>query len=237
MDTQHTRDRERLDAFRQDFRAANVHSGYVWSRHVAAVVLYCVTAIGGALAQVEVWSAIYALVVPCAYVFANLAEYTLHRFLMHRVRWPFEFLYRRHSGEHHRFFTRHRMDVDSLRDLPAVIFPARVSLFFVGGVAAPAAWVVGWRITPDIGWLFLATAVAYYLSYELLHLGAHLPVQNRWGRARVVRWVRAHHAVHHDPRRMRHEAFNITVPLWDAVLGTVASRDDAADSARHGVES
>ena len=104
------------------------------------------------------------------------------------------------------------------------------------GPVAPAAWGVGWRITPDIGWLFLATAVAYYLSYELLHLGAHLPVQNRWGRARVVRWVRAHHAVHHDPRRMRHEAFNITVPLWDAVLGTVASRDDAADSARHGVE-
>jgi sterol desaturase/sphingolipid hydroxylase (fatty acid hydroxylase superfamily) len=204
---------------------------------VAAVLLYCVTAIGVALAQVEAWSVLYVLVAPCAYVFANLVEYTVHRFLMHRVRWPLEFLYRRHSGEHHRFFTRHRMEVDSLRDLPAVIFPARVSLFFVGGVAAPAALVVGWRTTPDIGWLFMAAAVAYYLSYELLHLGAHLPEHSRWGGARVIRWVRSHHAVHHDPRRMRHEAFNITVPLWDGLLGTEASRDEPADSARDEAES
>ena len=227
MDARHTRDRERVDAFRDDFRASHVRPGYRWRRHVAAVLLYCVATIGFALAQIDSWSAWYLLAALCAYVFANLTEYAVHRLLMHRVRWPFEFLYRRHSGEHHRFFTREFMEVDSLGDLPAVIFPAKVSLFFVCGVGGPAAILVGWRTTSDIGWLFLATVVAYYLSYELLHLGAHLPEQTRWGGARVVRWVRAHHATHHDPKRMRHEAFNITVPLWDSILGTAATPEES----------
>ena len=127
------------------------------------------------------------------------------------------------------------MAVDSSRDLPAVLFPARVSLFFIGGVGAPVAAAVGWVTHPDVGWLFLAVAVAYYLSYELLHLGTHLPHTHWWGRAKIVCWIRTHHAAHHDPRRMRHIGFNITLPLWDRVFGTsvidAPPARSAADSA------
>jgi hypothetical protein len=34
--------------------------------------------------------------------------------------------------------------------------------------------------------------------------------------------LRAHHGRHHDPRRMSHVNFNVTVPLADTVLGTRA---------------
>lgn len=223
MGTRRTTDHERLDAFREDFRASSVDSEYRWRRHVLALLSCCIVTVTVALVQVEAWQNSYFVVVPCTYVFANLAEYLVHRTLMHRVRWPFEFLYRRHSGAHHRFFTHEEMAIDSFRDLPAVIFPAKVSLFFVAGVGAPVAMLVGWLTTGDIGWLFLAVAVGYYLSYELLHLGVHLPASTRWGGARVVCWVRSHHAAHHDPKRMRHEGFNVTVPLWDTIFGTGAA--------------
>jgi sterol desaturase/sphingolipid hydroxylase (fatty acid hydroxylase superfamily) len=36
-----------------------------------------------------------------------------------------------------------------------------------------------------------------------------------------VRALRRHHAVHHDPELMQRWNFNVTVPLWDLVRGTI----------------
>jgi len=64
-------------------------------------------------------------------------------------------------------------------------------------------------------------------------LAAHLPEDSWLGGRPVARFVRHHHGIHHDPRRMRRANFNITVPLWDALLGTLdrraeVTRDDLA---------
>jgi sterol desaturase/sphingolipid hydroxylase (fatty acid hydroxylase superfamily) len=38
-----------------------------------------------------------------------------------------------------------------------------------------------------------------------------------------VRILRRHHAIHHDPRLMQRYNFNVTVPLWDWVRGTIVT--------------
>ena len=220
---------ERLEAFRADFRGAQVPGGYAPGRHLFGVVAVCLVSVGFALTRVDQMSLSVWLMIPATCVLANLAEYLAHRYLMHQVVGPFAYLYRRHSGTHHRFFTMDRMSVDSADDFPAVIFPVRVSGFFLVGIAAPLAWGVGALLGAASGWVCLATSMSYYLSYELLHLGAHLPATHPWGRVGAVRWIRRHHGLHHDSRRMRAVNFNITVPLWDWLLGTFATAAAAQD--------
>ena len=62
--------------------------------------------------------------------------------------------------------------------------------------------------------------MAYVLSYEWLHLAYHLPPDSFVGRLPPIRFLRRHHATHHDPRLMMRWNFNITIPLWDLVRGT-----------------
>ena len=73
--------------------------------------------------------------------------------------------------------------------------------------------------------IFYAAAISYFLFYEVLHALYHVPpaALQRWGIGRpgsVFARLRAHHGHHHDPRRMSHANFNVTVPLADTILGT-----------------
>ena len=70
--------------------------------------------------------------------------------------------------------------------------------------------------------LYAATGIAYAVSYEWLHLSYHLPHDHPVGRSRLIRGLRRHHAIHHDPRLMQRWNLNVTVPLWDVVMRTVA---------------
>ena len=208
-------------AYRADYRAEKVRPGYDGRLHLTATTSVGAGALVACLLFVRDLTWLELSVVPLTYVFANLVEYLAHRHLMHKMVAPLSFLYRRHAAEHHRFFTQECMVVGSTRDFAAVIFPLKVSFFFLGLVAAPSGLVVGWLLGSNAGWLFAATAVAYYQSYEALHLMAHLDPESPLGRRGVVRAIRHHHGIHHDTRRMRKANFNITVPLWDLLLGTL----------------
>jgi len=80
--------------------------------------------------------------------------------------------------------------------------------------------LLGMLATANVGWLFVATAVGYFLTYEWLHWAYHQPPTTRIGRLRVVRRLRRHHLVHHDPHRMTKVNFNITFPIGDRLFGT-----------------
>ena len=60
------------------------------------------------------------------------------------------------------------------------------------------------------------------VSYEVLHLCYHAPKDSFIGRRKIIRILRTHHARHHDPRRMQKYNFNVTVPLFDWIMGTMA---------------
>ena len=87
---------------------------------------------------------------------------------------------------------------------------------------------------PEVPWLVLpapspwqgphtwvASVVLYVLTYEWLHLAYHLPADGAVGRLRATRWLRRHHQRHHHPPLMQRWNFNVTLPLWDHVRGTV----------------
>jgi len=64
--------------------------------------------------------------------------------------------------------------------------------------------------------------------YEWLHLSYHLPPESWIGRRALIRILKRHHAIHHEPRLMQRWNFNVTLPLWDRVRGTYAKSREAA---------
>jgi len=72
-----------------------------------------------------------------------------------------------------------------------------------------------------VGYLFVATAVGYFLNYEILHLAYHLPETSWLGGLTLIRRLKALHQAHHDPRLMSHWNFNISYPITDLLLGSL----------------
>ena len=207
--------------FRKAYRCDNIGSWYSGYAHLCftfgvglAVVVY-------AIASVEQVGVLELLTVPLTFLYANLAEYFGHRGPMHHPRKGLELVYRRHAGQHHRFFTDRDMALADARDLKAVLFPAVMIAFFLAAFALPVGVLVGWLTTPNVAWLFVATAVGYFLNYEILHLAYHLPEGSRLGRLPLVRRLKRLHQAHHDPRLMARYNFNITYPIGDALFGTL----------------
>lgn len=162
------------------------------------------------------------LLVPATLLFANFVEYRVHRGPMHRRKARLGVLYDRHTLRHHRFFTHDAMDCDSAADFSLVLFPPVMILFVLGGVALPIALFLFAFATPNLGSLFVASAMTYFLTYEWLHFAYHLPRGTWLARTRLLRGLRRHHAAHHDMRRMAHANFNITFPVCDWLFGTLA---------------
>lgn len=214
----------KVAAYRADFRAREIGPGYrSWTGWLHLAVITAAVGVGvfvlaGQLRRV---GAVELLALPGGYVFANVVEYLVHRYLMHVPRAGLGRLYKRHTGQHHRFFTDEAMTTDSARDFAIILFPPFVVVFFLGLIAAPVAFALGWVLGPDAGLLFGMVALSYFLFYEWMHLASHLPPESALGRMPGVAFVREHHRAHHDPRRMRHYNFNITVPLTDWLVGTL----------------
>ena len=200
---------------------------YVWWLHLsvdlllpAAVIAYAASRLG----PVTGWE---AAALPIGVLVANVVEYILHRYPLHRPLWP-RFAYERHAVVHHAYFTNRDMDMETMRDLRWVLFPA----FTVPGLILmmiPIAAATGALTTPNTGWMTLIVTAGYYLLYELLHTAYHLPAGNPIGRWRVVRYLRRLHQTHHDPKLMDICNFNVTIPITDALVGTWQREPGTAD--------
>jgi len=214
------------------FRAAHreeIGPRYDGRVHFAVLNLVLPSVIVASLARVAAPSLRELAIVPVAFVIANLAEYLGHRYPMHRAMWRLERLCHRHAGMHHRFFTHRAMRADSHRDWAAVLFPPVLLLFFLGAIATPIGVALFVFSSSNTGFLFVATAAAYFLLYEWLHLAYHQPDDSFVGRRAIVRVLRRHHMTHHDPARMTRVNFNITFPICDFVFGTNASTHSVVD--------
>lgn len=210
--------------FRAEYRTRDIPAMY------SGALNLWITFGGGALALLWCVSRLHAvqpvewLMVPLAFLYANFVEYFGHRFPMHRSLPGLKLVYRRHAGQHHRFFTDQAMALESSRDLRAVLFPPLLVVFFFGGFALPAWVLLDASTSGNVAWLMLATGIAYFLNYEFLHLAYHQP-PGHWmtrvpGVARLA-WLHRHH---HDPRAMTRCNFNISYPIADALFGTLERR-------------
>lgn len=162
-------------------------------------------------------------VVPLVCLFANYFEWLVHKRILHKRTWPVEVIYDKHTPVHHMVYVEEDMALRSAKELRLVLIPAMGVLGIVV-TAAPFALLVAKLWSASAGWLFLLTASLFMVGYELLHLAYHAPADSFVGRLGLVRRLRAHHARHHDPRLMQRYNFNVTLPLFDWVMGTMAPR-------------
>jgi len=219
-------------AFRAEYRAEVLPAGYSGVAHVLLVLGVAGGGIGAALALAVARGGSWrdAWIVPLTLVVANVVEYLAHRGPMHHRTAVLHALHTRHSGRHHRFFVAEAMPFEGVRDLHAVLFPPVLLLFF-GAIATGLGALVALFQPLPVAALFVASALGYYLLYEVLHFLYHVPPH--WAAARWpgVRWLARLHRRHHDPRCMQDVNFNLVFPLCDRLAGTLDAGDAPAAAA------
>lgn len=160
------------------------------------------------------------------YLLSNAAEWRIHKGLLHKRSRLAPLLYDRHTPMHHMVFITDDMALRSREEFRLVLIPAYgIVLAFVGLLPMMAGlWLAGLH---NLAAIFAVVTMFYVVSYEWLHLAWHLPPDSAIGRLGIVRALARHHAIHHDPRLMQRWNFNVTVPLWDLVRGTMVRDRDA----------
>ncbi|MFZ5543235.1 MAG: sterol desaturase family protein [Pseudomonadota bacterium] len=212
-----------VQAFRDEYRRGLLPARYCGACHVMLVLAVGSSGIALALWWASaMWQPRDLWTVPLTLLIANVVEYLAHRGPMHHRRRGLHALHTRHTGRHHRYFTDEAMHFESVRDFHAVLFPPVLLLFF-GGIAVALGVVAALFLPAASAALFVATALAYYLLYELLHFLYHVPPQWRAGRLPGVRWLARLHRLHHAPRHMQQRNFNLVFPLCDWLVGTLDS--------------
>ena len=128
----------------------------------------------------------------------TLAEYVLHRFLMHAMKG---------RGMPSREHLTHHAQRDYYAGTPEkALFSVVVSVIMVPVFAV----LVGLPVAVALQ----AGFIVAYLTYEWLHRRAHThPPRGRYGR-----WLRRSHFHHHFGRPL--ENHGVSTPLWDIVFGT-----------------
>jgi len=168
--------------------------------------------------------AIELLVIPATWLLSNGVEWRAHKSILHRRVWPLGILFDRHTPIHHKIYQYDSMAMRSNMEFREVLIPA-AGVAAVVALSAPIAYAVSRLVTPNCGWLALATSGIYVLAYELSHLSYHMPEDSFVGRWSLVRLLREHHRRHHHPALMQKWNFNVTIPIFDWLHGTVAPDD------------
>jgi len=208
-------------AYREEYRREHVPARYKGWPHLLFTFGVGSLVFAACLMQLREVNFVDWLAVPLTALYANFAEYWGHRGPMHHRTRGLRLIYERHTRQHHRFFTAEAMPLEGLRDLRAVLFPPLLMTFFITAFALPIALVLASAASANVAWLFVATALGYFLNYEFLHLAYHLPATHPIARLPLIGRLARLHRAHHDPRLMAQRNFNISYPLGDWVFGTL----------------
>jgi len=159
------------------------------------------------------------LIVPTAFLFANVFEWWIHRYVMHRPVKGFMGIYKRHTLAHHQFFTDAVPTIDTARDFRITFFPPYALVVFIlmtaaGAVVVNAVW------SANAAWLLMCGTTAMYLNYELFHWGCHVRDDRIIRHIPFMNTIRRHHIAHHNQSIMMARNMNLTYPIADWLFGT-----------------
>jgi len=203
-------------------RAAAVVPGWMLASHLARTfgIALAIAALGGWLTLGGPWWV--WLAVPPFWLVANLFEWAIHRYPMHRPLVP-RVLYTNHARVHHRAFDGSAQEIETTHELSLVMMPW-YTLLFVFASASPVVLLAVLVGGLPLAGVFLLSSVAYFLFYELVHTLHHLPMttlrRSWWGRRPLLAAMRRHHHSHHQLDRMTEVNFNVTFAFADRLLGT-----------------
>ena len=206
-------------AFRARYRAG-IAPGYSGVRHAVIVFAFGFFGIGVCAARVTTWDRSVAWAIVAGLLTMNVGHYAVHRWLGHRKTRIGKLFYKRHSGDHHTFFTDGAYTIDSSRDLRVVLFPVYL-LFGIALVIVPLfVGTLSLFCPPAVAWAFGSAVLIGYVWYEFVHLVDHLPDTVALTRFPVLHFLREHHRRHHNHALQHTKNMNITLPLTDVLLRT-----------------
>ena len=219
---------------REELRASRIKERPSWYSplgHLLAPTAFgvCISTLGVLLLEdVRTWE---WLTIPGFWIFSNFIEWHAHRDLLHTRSKRAPILYEGHTLNHHMIFPAHDMAVRERGEWREVLLPPLAVVMLVGLLVPvfAALWFAG---LPNVACFYMITGALYVLSYEWLHLSYHLHPKSWVGRRGLIRFLRRHHSVHHDPKLMQRWNMNVTVPLWDWVRGTIADKGAAEEALR-----
>ena len=211
---------ERQRAYRATYRS-RITGWYNGFAHIAIIYTIGLTALYIYISNIRNlrWPELAS--VPLVFLFSNFFEWWLHHYVMHRP-WKNPIaraVYNRHTLQHHQFFSRQEMRFAGHWDYRVTFFPPYALTVFTL-MSIPAAIVLGYLITPNVGWLFIITTTSMYLIYESEHFCSH--VKDNWfvRNMPIINTMRRHHTAHHDQSLMMNYNMNLTFPLSDWLFGT-----------------
>lgn len=206
----------------QPFRAryrAEISPNYSAWRHAGFVFVFGAFALAffiSRLGDVRPWE---WLAVPAGLLLQNWGEYKIHKGLGHEKKRFDEMFYKRHTGDHHSFFAPNQMSFELMHDWRVILFPAW--LIVISTTMFLAGWFVVSQWNANVAALFFGSMLLGYMLYETLHSFEHLPDAHPISKLPWVRHMRQLHEVHHSRELMTSANFNIVVPLFDWLYGTL----------------
>ncbi|WP_196140758.1 sterol desaturase family protein [Aliikangiella sp. G2MR2-5] len=215
--------------FREHYRKHHQPSRYNGYLHFSFSMLFALSCLLFSTSQLDNVSLVEWITIPLTFIYANLVEYLVHRFPMHRPIRKLKLLFRRHARQHHRFFTEKAMQFDNANDFAAVLFPPYLIFFFLVFFAIPAGLILAYLTTTNIAFLFAITAFAYFINYEIFHTIYHLADSHWIYKFPFMKSLRELHLHHHNQKLMSHFNFNITYPISDWLFGTYYRKEREQD--------
>ena len=211
-------DRQRRYRANYRERVAGWYNGWL---HVFIIYAIGFTALYVYLSNLSAVAPVELLTVPLTFLFCNFFEWWIHRYVMHRPsKNPvFRAIYNRHTLMHHQFFTDSEMRFAGHHDWRVTFFPPYALATFTL-MSIPAAIALGFLLSPNVGWLFIATTTSVYLTYEFMHFCCHVEDNGFVRNMPFVNTIRRHHAAHHNQSIMMERNMNLTFPVMDWLFGT-----------------
>src|SRR5665213_3159459 len=211
---------QRQIEFRNEYRSRIIgwYDGYfhiviVYAMGAAAFYIY--------VEHIHDVTALEWLTVPLTFLFINLFEWAVHKYIMHR---PVNIkglraIYERHTLNHHQFFTDNEMRFRDHKDWRVTVFPPYALVVFILMSIPPAA-ILGTALSANVGWLFMSTTTGMYLIYEFMHFCCHVDENVFVRHCPFVNTLRRHHTAHHNAKLMMEVNMNLTFPIADWLFGT-----------------
>lgn len=168
---------------------------------------------------------IFLLAYLAGIVYCSLAEFLLHRFVMHRktlVPFPYEL----HAVGHHGMFgadaTYHALDENMKSHVTFVPRDYAILLGIHAPFVMAAEQLVG---IPFVGLGAALAILSYLLAFDWLHWSFHVPAGRFYENFRWFRWIKRHHRLHHaNPDRN----LNVVLPLADLLFRTLRTSEEKA---------
>jgi hypothetical protein len=213
-----------MTKFRQQYRAGIVKSYRGWI-HMLSVLAVGLGTIIYALSQLQSAAWVEWMVFPLTMLMVNFAEYYAHRWLGHKKTKYGKLFYSRHTGDHHSFFLEHSMNYETVQDWRVVLFPLYLIFAFLFGLILPVGFVLSEVVSMNVAYIYAAAGISGYLFYEVMHFSYHIP-RGHWAEKLflvIPGWtaLRHLHVLHHKRDKMGEANFNITLPIFDFLLGSL----------------